>query len=313
MAILAKKYFTDEVAAFAHLERLLWPMAKFALIAAPLAAPASSMASRARTARSRPGLWKCYSKECRKQFTVRVGTVFEASHIPLHKMLQAVYLLCSSKKGISTTNSTEPWRSTTSRRGFWHTEFEKRCGTALSPPMGGGGKAVEADETYIGKAAGHEKAKGKDHKNIVLTLVERGGSARSFHVEAIGDLLVTVTYCLNQAMLRAIPEAIDELDRPEVRAIILYGEGQAFSAGIDFTSLSNDSGAHGGQGGGPDMQRFRRFVAESQASLNRIESIEKPVIGALHGFVGGLGLELALAAMRASRPPARGSGCPKFA
>jgi enoyl-CoA hydratase/carnithine racemase len=100
---------------------------------------------------------------------------------------------------------------------------------------------------------------------------------------------------INQQMLRAIPAALDELDRPEVRAIILYGEGQAFSAGIDFTSLSNDSGARSGEGGGPDMQRFRRFVAESQASLNRLESIEKPVIGALHGFVGGLGLELALA------------------
>src|ERR1035437_10158072 len=100
---------------------------------------------------------------------------------------------------------------------------------------------------------------------------------------------------INQAMLRAIPEALDEVDRPEVRAIIIYGEGQAFSAGIDFTSLANDTGAQGGHGGGPDMQNFRRFVAESQASLNRLESIEKPVIGALHGFVGGLGLELALA------------------
>jgi enoyl-CoA hydratase/carnithine racemase len=100
---------------------------------------------------------------------------------------------------------------------------------------------------------------------------------------------------INQAMLRAIPEALDELDRSDVRAIIIYGEGQAFSAGIDFTSLTNDTGAQGGQGGGPDMQRFRRFVAESQGSLNRLESIEKPVIGALHGFVGGLGLELALA------------------
>src|SRR3984957_11663065 len=100
---------------------------------------------------------------------------------------------------------------------------------------------------------------------------------------------------INQAMLRALPEAVDEVDRNDVRAIIIYGEGQAFSAGIDFTSLANDTGAQGGHGGGPDMQRFRRFVAESQASLNRIESIEKPVIGALHGFVGGLGLELALA------------------
>ncbi len=100
---------------------------------------------------------------------------------------------------------------------------------------------------------------------------------------------------IDQAMLRALPEAIDEVDRADVRAIIIYGEGQAFSAGIDFTSLSNETGARGGHGGGPDIQRFRRFVAESQASLNRIESVEKPVIGALHGFVGGLGLELALA------------------
>jgi enoyl-CoA hydratase/carnithine racemase len=100
---------------------------------------------------------------------------------------------------------------------------------------------------------------------------------------------------INQAMLRAIPEALDELDRPDVRAIIIYGEGQAFSAGIDFSSLTNDTGASGGQGGGPDLPRFRRFVAESQASLNRLENIEKPVIAALHGFVGGLGLELALA------------------
>ena len=79
---------------------------------------------------------------------------------------------------------------------------------------------------------------------------------------------------INQAMLRAIPEAIDEVDRVDVRAIIIYGEGQAFSAGIDFTSLSNDTGAQSGHGGGPDIQRFRRFVAESQASLNRIESVE---------------------------------------
>jgi enoyl-CoA hydratase/carnithine racemase len=100
---------------------------------------------------------------------------------------------------------------------------------------------------------------------------------------------------INQTMLREIPEALDEVDRPEIRAIIFYGEGQAFSAGIDFTSLTNDTGAQGASGGGPDMQRFRRFVHESQASLNRLELIEKPVIGALHGFVGGLGLELALA------------------
>ncbi|MGO9603053.1 MAG: enoyl-CoA hydratase/isomerase family protein [Candidatus Binataceae bacterium] len=97
------------------------------------------------------------------------------------------------------------------------------------------------------------------------------------------------------AMLGALPRVLMEVCRPEVRAIILYGEGQVFSAGIDFTSLSNDTGATSGQGGGPDLARFRHFVGESQAALNRIEAIEKPVIGAIHGYAGGLGLEIALA------------------
>jgi len=97
------------------------------------------------------------------------------------------------------------------------------------------------------------------------------------------------------AMLEELPRVLMELNRPEVRAIILYGEGQVFSAGIDFTSLSNDTGASSGPGGGPDLARFRHFVGESQAALNRLEAIEKPVIGAIHGYAGGLGLEIALA------------------
>jgi enoyl-CoA hydratase/carnithine racemase len=100
---------------------------------------------------------------------------------------------------------------------------------------------------------------------------------------------------VNGEMLQRLPRVFDEVDRADIRAIILYGEGQAFSAGIDFTSLASDTGGSSGPGGGPDLQRFRRFVRESQAALNRLESIEKPVIGALHGYVGGLGLEIALA------------------
>lgn len=100
---------------------------------------------------------------------------------------------------------------------------------------------------------------------------------------------------INAAMLEALPKALAEVDRPSVRAIIVYGEGAVFSAGIDFTSLASDTGAQGGSGGGPNTARFRRFVHDSQNSLDALERIEKPVIGALHGYVGGLGLELALA------------------
>lgn len=100
---------------------------------------------------------------------------------------------------------------------------------------------------------------------------------------------------INNDVLHALPEVLAEVDRREIRAIIISGEGAVFSAGIDFTSLAADTGAQGGAGGGPDLIRFRRFVHDSQASLDAIERIEKPVIGALHGYVGGLGLELALA------------------
>ena len=98
---------------------------------------------------------------------------------------------------------------------------------------------------------------------------------------------------INNEVLHALPKALEETDRREVRAIILYGEGAVFSAGIDFTSFGSETGSSGS--GGPDLARFRRFVHASQASLDALERIEKPVIGALHGYVGGLGLELALA------------------
>ncbi|HYB89593.1 MAG TPA: enoyl-CoA hydratase/isomerase family protein [Candidatus Binataceae bacterium] len=100
---------------------------------------------------------------------------------------------------------------------------------------------------------------------------------------------------VNGAMLKGLADAAAEVDRPEVRAVILYGEGQVFSAGIDFSSFSSDAGLGGLGGGGLSLAGLRRGIGESQATLNRLESMEKPVIGALHGYVGGLGLEIALA------------------
>ena len=100
---------------------------------------------------------------------------------------------------------------------------------------------------------------------------------------------------INNEVLQALPKALEEVDRREVRAIIIYGEGAVFSAGIDFTSLTQIPARRAAWAGGPTCLAF---VASSMLRRPRSmhwRRIEKPVIGALHGYVGGLGLELALA------------------
>jgi transposase-like protein len=132
----------------------------------------------------RPGLWKC--KDCREQFSVTVGTVFERSKIPLNIWLQAVFLLCSSKKGMS-SHQLHRTLGVTYKTAWFMThrirEAFKSGGLTLVSPLGGSGKVVEADETYIGRAKGGRRAKRKGG-NIrrVLALVERDGQTRSYHV-----------------------------------------------------------------------------------------------------------------------------------
>src|SRR5262245_56163827 len=94
MSIFNKKYFHDEKAAFAELESQLWPNG-------PVCPHCGSKEGAYDLSTTRIGLKKCKVKKCRKQYTVRVRTIFEDSHIPLHKWLQAVHMICASKKGIS--------------------------------------------------------------------------------------------------------------------------------------------------------------------------------------------------------------------
>ncbi len=89
---LSAPHFHNEAAAFAYVESKLWPEGAVC--------PHCHGTTRNGRLNTRPGLWKCYG--CRKQFTVRIGTVFESSHVPLHCWLQVIYMMCSSKKGIST-------------------------------------------------------------------------------------------------------------------------------------------------------------------------------------------------------------------
>src|SRR6266403_1572519 len=137
-------------------------------------------------ATKKPGVYRCGAKECRKDFSVTTKSVMESSHIKLNVWLQAFFLMSSSKKGISSHQLHRALGITYKSAWFLtHRIREAMRSGGLLPPMGGGGKVVEADETYIGRLADVPKQRrGGAHKNIVLTLVERGGSARSFHIDS---------------------------------------------------------------------------------------------------------------------------------
>ena len=138
----------------------------------------------------RPGLLKC--KDCRKQFSVTVGTVFEKSKIPLNKWLMAVHLMCASKKAVS-SHQIHRMLGVTYKSAWFMThrirEAMKPEGTGL---MGTNGGTVEADETYWGNKGKQRKgARGYAHKMKVVSLVERGGEKRSIVVNTVTSKSMT--------------------------------------------------------------------------------------------------------------------------
>lgn len=135
----------------------------------------------------RAGLWKCNA--CRQQFTATVGTVFERSKVPLNKWLLASYLMASSKKGVSAHQLHRTLGVTYKTAWFMAHRLREAMNPLEHAPMGGEGKTVEADESYVGgketnKHVSKRKAGqiGGVGKQVVFALVERGGRARSFHV-----------------------------------------------------------------------------------------------------------------------------------
>jgi transposase-like protein len=128
----------------------------------------------------RPGLYQCNA--CREPFTVTVGTLYERSKVPLNKWLAVTHLMMASKKGMSALQISRmidlPYKTA------WflcHRIRESLRDTSL-PPIGGANKVVEADETYVGGKAKNRAFKEPAPKKAVLSLVERGGHVRSFHV-----------------------------------------------------------------------------------------------------------------------------------
>jgi transposase-like protein len=203
MSVLSKPYFHSTPLAFTHLEKILWGKE------GPICPHCGTVgnATKLQGESTRPGLWKCKEKPCRKQFTVTVGTVFESRHIPLPKMLQAAYLLSCSKKGCSSHQLHRILGITYKSAWFLSHRIREAMRDGSLPPMGGPGEIVEADQTYIGKPAvapkgrAYKRPSGYGHKNAILTtLVQRGGSARSFHVDgsAIRDVIPIVRANINR-------------------------------------------------------------------------------------------------------------------
>lgn len=195
MSILDAIFFRDEEAAYSKLESVLWLHGTTCPHCGVVGTGVKIKANLEKKVRH--GLWKC--GDCKKQFTVTVGTVFESSHIPLHKWLQGAYLLNSSKKGISAKQIERTLQITYKSAWFMmHRLREAMTPAGKLPPMGGEGRVIEADETYIGKRDGkpskpdtfvsgfgwmeHPRV---DTQRKIVSLVERGGTARSFHVERV--------------------------------------------------------------------------------------------------------------------------------
>ena len=146
MTALDAPHFQDETKAREYLEAIRWPNGP---VCPHCGSAEAHYALRGKA--HRPGLWKC--KDCREQFSVTVGTVFKRSKIPLTKWLQATYLKCSSKKGISSAQLQRTLGVTYKTAWF----LSHRIRLAMDQPaglMGSGGSVVEADERYIGKVEG---------------------------------------------------------------------------------------------------------------------------------------------------------------
>jgi transposase-like protein len=180
-SIFSAPQFQSEPAAFAYVEAALWPNG-------PVCPHCKETArlGRLQGKSTRPGLFKCYA--CKQQFTVRIGTLFEDSHLALHLWLQVIHLMCASKKGIATRQIQR--MLSCSMKTAWF--LGHRIREAMTPdgsvgPLGGAGKTVEGDETALTNSRKTKRGPGrKKPYALVLSFAERGGDVRSVSLDHRG-------------------------------------------------------------------------------------------------------------------------------
>jgi transposase-like protein len=189
MSTLEAAHFHNERAAYAYVEARVWPEG-------PVCPHCGGVEriGKLEGESTRPGVYKCY--QCRKPFTVKVGTIFEASHVPLRFWLQAMFLMASSKKGISANQLHRTLGVTLKTAWFMAHRIREAMRDGVLAPFGGDGGIVEADETFIGNRKGVKIPEGGiGHKMKVLSLVERNtGAKRSmvlpdFKPQTIADMV----------------------------------------------------------------------------------------------------------------------------
>jgi transposase-like protein len=180
MSYLSAAHFHDEAAAIAFVEARVWPKGP--------ACPRCGAMDRIGLLKgksTRAGVYKCY--ECRKPFTVRIGTIFEDSKIQLHLWLQAIYLVAASKKGISANQLHRVLGITLKSAWFMGHRIRHAMADGMDGVLGGEGSEgiVEVDETYFGRTRGLGSGTHMTKKQKVVALVERKGKVRAFHVPTV--------------------------------------------------------------------------------------------------------------------------------
>jgi len=171
--------FHDEAKAEAHIFQSRWPDGE------PVCPHCESTGVTRMGGKTQAGMFLC--NVCRQKFTVRTGTVMERSHVPLHKWLLATHLMAASKKGMSAKQIERMLGVTYKTAWFLMHRIREAMDEANNPhePLGGPGKVIESDEAFVGGFKAKRLSGKVAPKKKIVTLVERGGRARSFHITHI--------------------------------------------------------------------------------------------------------------------------------
>lgn len=306
MSVLSRPHFHDEAKAFEYLESIVWADGVVCPHCGVVGARVYDLTGvRGKPSKKNPegairyGLKKC--GECRKQFTAKVGTVFEDAKLPLHKMLQAVHLMISSKKGISSQQLARVLEVQYNSAWFLSHRIREAMRSGDLAPLGGGGGVVEVDETFIGRKPGTEIRAGTGHKIPVLSLVHReSGQCRSFVVDNVrAETLLPIVY---QNVARETYIMTDEAGqyKGKFRKLFLghgvvnhtageYGRGRVHTNTVEGSFSVFKRGMKGVYQHCSE-KHLHRYVAEFEFRYNNrsalgIEDVERSIL-ALQGLSG---------------------------